>query len=208
MVLYISLKQIKIMKTKITIIVFSFLLALFSVTLYMLKLDKVTLTAMPKGEDFIISTTQGEFDLSKKRGKVIILYFGYTFCPDICPTTLSTIAESLKKFTSEESENIETLIIGVDTKRDTLEKLQEYTAFFHPSIKGGVASDKMTREIAKSFGVNYMIKEPAPGKDYYVVDHSTQLIILNKQGKIAEYIPHGETSQYIYQTVLRYLEEK
>jgi len=197
------------MKNKVIILILSFCLAVLSVTLFKLKKSNVTLSDIPEGEDFIIQTTTGEeFDLSKKRGKVIILYFGYTFCPDICPTTLSTVGVALNKFTTDELKHIETLFIGVDTKRDTLVKLKEYSAFFHPTIVGGSTTADKTKEIATIFGVNYVVHEPEPGKSYYVVDHSTQLLILNKKGKIAELVPHGESADIIYQTVLKYLKEK
>jgi len=196
------------MKTKTIILILSFCLAVLSITLLQLKKSKTTLSDIPVGGDFKISTTNGEFDLAAKRGKIIILYFGYTFCPDICPTTLSTVGMALKKFSPEELNNIETLFIGVDTKRDTLEKLKEYSAFFHPSIIGGSTTPEKTREIANLFGVNYIINDPEVGKSYYVVDHSTQLFILNKHGKIAELIPHGENAEIIYETVLKYMKEK
>lgn len=196
---------------KILIPIFAFIFMALALTLNYLQKQRMSSEYMsmdfPEGSDFTLPSTQGTFDLKEHRGKIVFLYFGYTFCPDICPTTLSTVAQVLKKLSDEELKQVTTLFVGVDTQRDTLEKLSEYTKFFHPSIIGATGKEEQLREIAKSFGVNYVIQKPEEGKSYYLVDHSTQLFILNREGRIADMIPHGEKIDDIYNTIKTYLKE-
>jgi protein SCO1/2 len=85
---------------------------------------------MPGG-DFILQSHKGPIKLSDFRGKVVLIYFGYTYCPDICPTALALTSSALKELNESELAQIQTLFISVDPERDTPERLDEYTHFGH-----------------------------------------------------------------------------
>lgn len=202
----------KLLKNKkILIPVIAFIFMSLVLTLKLLQEKRISQEYMsidfPTGSDFSLPSTKGTFHLKDHRGKIILLYFGYTFCPDICPTTLSSVGQVLKKLNEDELKQVTTLFIGVDVKRDTLEKLTEYTEFFHPSIIGATGKADELKKIANSFGVNYVIQKPEEGKEYYLVDHSTQLFILDREGKIADMIPHGEKVEDIYNNLKSYFKE-
>ena len=96
----------------------------------------VSLSEMPRGADFELEATSGSFRLEEQRGKVVLLYFGYTFCPDICPTNLALMAQALNALKEEELARVQGVFISVDPERDSLDLLAAYTNHFHPSIVG------------------------------------------------------------------------
>lgn len=160
---------------------------------------------MPTGGELSLKKTGGIFKLSEYKGKLVILYFGYTFCPDICPTTLSTIGATLKKLSPQELDQVEAIFISVDPKRDTLDKLDEYTKFFHPKILGVTDDEGKVKRAAQKYGVNYKMFYPKKGDPFYVVDHSTQAFLVNQEGKLAELIQHGTPSDKILAMLKKYL---
>lgn len=167
----------------------------------------IVLSSMPIGGDFSIPSTTNTFELKEYRGKVIILYFGYLFCPDICPTTLATLGALTKQMSEVDRKKIQVLFISVDPKRDTLEKIKTYVDFFHPSFIGATDTEENIKEIAKLYAVAYEKHYPKKGGEFYSVDHSTQAFIINKDGKVAELIRHGETANQIQNKINKYIKD-
>ncbi|MCW8987873.1 MAG: SCO family protein, partial [Gammaproteobacteria bacterium] len=108
------------------------------------------------GGDFVLQSAEGPVSLSDYKDKVIVLYFGYAFCPDVCPTSLGLLSLALQKLKPEELKKIQAFFISVDPERDTVDKLKTYTAAFHPSIKGITGTKEQLADIAKRYGVMYM----------------------------------------------------
>lgn len=167
----------------------------------------VVLSSMPIGGDFSIPATTGTFDLKDYRGKVVILYFGYLFCPDICPTTLATLGALTKQMPKADQEKLQVMFVSVDPKRDTISKIKNYVEFFHPKFIGGTDTEEEIAKLAKIYAVAYEKHYPKKGGSFYSVDHSTQAYIINKQGKVAELIRHGETANQIQEKINKYLKD-
>ena len=100
-----------------------------------------------EGGDFTLQSASGPVSLKDYRGKLVLVYFGYTFCPDICPTSLAATAEGLKQLSPEELARVAMIFVSVDPKRDTPERLKEYVEFFHPSIVGVTGSAEVVEVI-------------------------------------------------------------
>lgn len=116
------------------------------------------------------------------RGSFQLISFGYTFCPDICPTTLAEIALIMEKLGSR-AEHLQPLFVTVDPERDTPEVLRRYTAYFHPRIIGLTGSPELVRRVADHFKVRYEKHwEPGAEKDKYSVDHSAGMYLLGPDG--------------------------
>ncbi len=94
------------------------------------------LPGAPQGGDFTLQSPDGPLALHDLRGKVVLVYFGYTMCPDICPTSLAFSAQGLNQLDKSELDSVKMLFITVDPERDTLERVKEYAGFFHPIIVG------------------------------------------------------------------------
>ncbi len=116
------------------------------------------------------------------RGSFQLITFGYTFCPDICPTTLAEISLVMEKLGGRAGQ-LQPLFVTVDPERDTPEVLRRYTAYFHPRIIGLTGSPELVRRVADHFKVRYEKHwEPGAEKDKYSVDHSAGMYLLGPEG--------------------------
>jgi protein SCO1 len=116
------------------------------------------------------------------RGKYMLVYFGYTFCPDVCPTTLSAVADALDKLGSK-ADSIAPLFITVDPKRDTAPVVKQYAAAFGPRIVGLTGSPEQIAEAAKAYRVYYAEHRTGTGPDDYSMDHSSVLYLMGPDGR-------------------------
>lgn len=133
------------------------------------------------------------------RGRFQLISFGYTFCPDICPTTLAEMSLVLEKL-GKDAERIQPIFVTVDPERDTPEVLKRYTAFFDKRILGLSGSPELVRRVADHFKVRYQKhREPGAPADQYTVDHSAGIYLLGPDGrfltKFAYAMPPAEIVQ-------------
>jgi cytochrome oxidase Cu insertion factor (SCO1/SenC/PrrC family) len=133
--------------------------------------------------------------LAEFRGKVVLLYFGYTFCPDVCPTDLAAIAAMLRSLGPQATE-VQPVFITLDPARDTPEVLRDYVGAFHPSFVALRGSEPETRRVATSFKVYYE-KAPLPQSEAYLVDHMAFTFLLDRNGHYVAFFPPGTRSERI-----------
>lgn len=144
-----------------------------------------------KANEVKFNTIAGQETLKKYSGKIVLLYFGFLSCPDICPTTLSTYSKALKELKPEDLNKLQFIFVDVDPKRDTLQKLKDYTNFFHPSIVSFSAAEDVIRPFARYFGADFKYVDLKSGLGY-TVDHSTDVIAVNPDtNQIITNIHHG-----------------
>ena len=138
------------------------------------------------GGPFILVDTSGKSVSDQTyRGKWMLIYFGYTFCPDACPTALNNISVALEKLGSE-ADKIQPLFITVDPKRDTPQVMSGYLKSFDHRIVGLTGSQSQTDGAAKAYRV-YVAPQKSDGDDY-IVDHSAYFYLMNPQGKFLNVI--------------------
>jgi protein SCO1/2 len=116
------------------------------------------------------------------RGKYMLVYFGYTYCPDVCPTTLTNVATALDKLGSKANE-IQPLFITVDPKRDTPAVVKQYAAAFSPRLIGLTGSPQQIAAAAKAYRVYYAEHRTGPGPNDYSMDHSSVLYLMGPDGR-------------------------
>jgi protein SCO1/2 len=116
------------------------------------------------------------------RGKYMLIYFGYTFCPDVCPTTLTSVAEALDQLGSR-ADRIQPLFITIDPKRDTQAVVKQYAAAFGPRIIGLTGSAEEIAAAAKAYRVYYAEHRTGAGPDDYSMDHSSVLYLMGPDGR-------------------------
>ncbi|MBV2091566.1 MAG: SCO family protein [Candidatus Thiodiazotropha sp. (ex Ctena orbiculata)] len=150
----------------------------------------VPLQAIPQGGDFSFDSYRGEVSLKDFRGSVVLLYFGYTWCPDICPTNLSMISTILDEFPVAERARVQPIFISVDPARDSVQRLKEYVEYFHPSLLGLTGDESALTDVAEQYGAAYKI-HAKQGDDNYVVDHTADTYLIDTHGKLAKILPHG-----------------
>ena len=160
------------------------------------SLHKLSATASPLGGDFRLDSPDGPVALSDFKGKVVALYFGYTFCPDVCPTALVAMAQAFSQLSPAELARTKGLFVSVDPQRDTLDVLKVYVPYFHPAITGLRGTEADTARIAALYGVRYM-KQKSDSNGQYPVDHSSFTYLIGPDGKLAASLPHGTPPQEI-----------
>lgn len=160
----------------------------------------VTLREAPQGGDFTLQAASGPFELQAQRGKVVLIYFGYTFCPDICPTNLMLMAQALNALDEDELARVQGVFISVDPPRDTLERLASYTTYFHPAIIGVTGRAEDLANIASQYGAAYR-KVEGESQGGYLIDHSGNTYIVAPDGALHTILPHATAPQDIVRVV-------
>jgi protein SCO1 len=155
------------------------------------------LAAPPTGGDFVLESASGPIDLADLRGDVVLIYFGYTWCPDICPTNLVLIAGALKTLAPEELERVHVLFVSVDPERDSPERLAEYSDYFHPKILGLTGTPERIAAVAQLYGAAYRRTELPDSAMGYVVDHSAYSHLVDTQGRLVRNLDHATPSAEI-----------
>jgi protein SCO1/2 len=129
------------------------------------------------------------------RGKVVTLFFGFTHCPDVCPTSLATMAQVMQLL-GEDAGRVQVLFMTIDPERDTPALLAAYVPQFHPSFQGLYADPQTTAGIARDFKVFYQ-KVPGATPDSYSMDHAAGTYVFDPQGRLRLYVKHGEAPERI-----------
>jgi protein SCO1/2 len=158
---------------------------------------RLALASAPEGGDFTLQSVSGPVSLSDFRGKVVLLYFGYTACPDICPTNLAIIAYALKQLSPAERAKVQVLFVSVDPARDALERLAEYAAYFDPGILGITGSDAAVAAAAERYGAAYRRTEQSASAMGYLVDHSAFTYVIDQDGELVDTLGHATPAQVI-----------
>lgn len=146
------------------------------------------------GKTFSLQDPTGKMRrLEEFRGKAVVLFFGYTHCPDVCPTTLNTMREVMELL-GEDAQRVQVLFVTVDPERDSAQLLSHYIPQFHPSFLGLRGDDAATAAVAQEFKVFYA-KQPAGNS--YTVDHSTASYAYDPQGRLRLVIRYGESARNV-----------
>ncbi len=153
---------------------------------------ETSIAASSLGGDFTLGSSQGAISTRDFRGKVLLVYFGYTFCPDVCPTTLADVGQAFKKLSAEEQERVAGLFVSVDPERDSKARLAEYTAYFHPQIVGATGTKTELVEVLAKYGGTFQ-KRPLEDGEGYSMDHPGSLYVLAPTGDLYTVAHHGTT---------------
>jgi protein SCO1/2 len=130
------------------------------------------------------------------RGKYMLVYFGYTFCPDVCPTTLSAVADAMDKL-GPNAARIRPLFITVDPRRDTPPVVKKYAAAFGPEITGLTGTPEEIARVAKEYRVYYAEHRTGPGPNDYSMDHSSVLYLMDPNGAFLAPVRADQTGDEI-----------
>ena len=145
--------------------------------------------------DFSLRGSDGsEFKLSRYRGKVVALGFGYTHCPGVCPTTLAFLAQARQKLGAAGKE-FQIIYVTVDPERDSAEHLKAFLASFDPTFVGATGTPQQLANVRKEYGINVSDKMFVAGqpKSNYFLDHSSYVYLIDRAGKLRAMMPYGVT---------------
>lgn len=142
-----------------------------------------------EGGDFTLKSEKGEVSLSDFKGKTVILYFGFTTCPDVCPMSLSYLNSALK---GVDRENIQVVFISVDHKRDDPKSVDMYAKYFDESYVGVTGTEDEIDKVTKQYKVFYKFIPLENSKIGYTVDHTSRFYIIDKDGVVQKAIRSDE----------------
>ena len=135
-----------------------------------------------QGGDFKLTGPDNEVISSFNfRGKVLLIYFGYTYCPDVCPMTLTLLKQMMKDL-KDQSKNVQVFFISIDPERDPPEKLKDYVPYFHPTFVGLTGTVKDVSKVAKQFG-SHFFKQKVDSEEGYFMAHMEGVFLVDKKGR-------------------------
>ncbi len=148
------------------------------------------ITGAEFGQDFALADHTGKpRALADFRGRVVVMFFGFTHCPDVCPATLAELAAAVKKLGTD-GDKVQVLLVTVDPERDTPQVLSQYVTAFNPRFLALRGTAEETARVAKEFKILYQ-KVAGARPDSYTMDHSAGTYIFDTQGRLRLYVSYG-----------------
>jgi protein SCO1/2 len=177
------------------------LLSIFALALLLAGCDKLAdkppsfrntdLTGLDYAKDFALTDHNGKLrKLADFKGKVVVVFFGFTHCPDVCPTTLAEMAGMMKEL-GPQADDVQVLMVTVDPERDTQELLAQYVPAFDKRFLGLRGDAEATAKVAKEFKVFYA-KVPGKEPGSYTVDHTAASYVFDRNGKVRLFVRYGQ----------------
>jgi len=149
------------------------------------------------GGEFTLQPEGGKaVSLSDFKGKVVVMYFGFASCPDVCPTSLAIIGSAMKSLSKDEVAEVQGIFISLDPERDTEAKLKQYASFFHKNFVGITGTVEQVTQVAKQYGT-YFTKVAGSSELNYLIDHTSVTFVIGRDGKFVTSKTHGATAQEI-----------
>jgi protein SCO1/2 len=164
------------------------------------------LSAPHPAPDIELESADGPVSLHDLKGKYTFVYFGYTFCPDICPTTLATL-KNVKENLGENASEIEVVMITVDPERDDAESLANYVGYFDSSFIGLSGEQEIIDEIGEPFGLFYEKHEGSVATGY-LIDHTARTYLLDRDSNTIVAYPHGASAEDIAEDLEHLIEQE
>jgi protein SCO1/2 len=168
------------------------------------RFHSVDITGAPYAQGFALTDASGQTRrLEDFRGKLVTVFFGFTQCPDVCPTTMTKFAE-VKRLLGKQGDELQVVFITVDPERDTPAVLGQYVPQFDKSFVGLTGSVQAVTDVSKDFKVFFM-KVPGRTEKSYTMDHTTASYVFDREGRIRLFVRHDETAENIAADLKRLL---
>ncbi len=163
------------------------------------KFINTDVTGAPYGKELALTDHTGQpRTLADFKGKVVVIFFGYTQCPDVCPTTMVEMAQVMKDL-GPDADRVQVLFVTIDPQRDTQALLAQYVPAFDPRFLGLFGDEEATKKVAKEFKVFYQKVPSKNNPESYSMDHTAGSYVLDPQGNLRLFIKYGQGTQAIVQ---------
>lgn len=149
--------------------------------------------AQPAPEFALQGSDGADLTLARFKGRLVLLVFGFTHCPEVCPTTLATLAQARKALGPQAAE-VQVVYVTVDPERDDLARIRQYLAAFDPSFIGGTGTPERLAAMRKRYGV-VAEKIAQPQASAYGMNHSTSVWLIDRTGRLRAMMPYGHAAQ-------------
>ncbi|MCY4284081.1 MAG: SCO family protein [Thiotrichales bacterium] len=160
---------------------------------------------MPVGGEFTLTSLAGPVNLSDHQGKVVLLFFGYTSCPDICPLSLARIGACLSSLEDEQAAQVSALFVTLDPERDTAERMGQYAGFFHPGIVGLTGDANAIDDVTARYGIPWERKAAPESALGYSISHPDTILLVDAEGTLVGEVRGEDGSEVLRSKVLELL---
>lgn len=161
------------------------------------------------GGPFALTDQNGRrFASDRLAGKYRIVYFGYTFCPDVCPVDLQLVSAALRQFEQSDprrAARVQPIFVTTDPARDTPDVLRRFAAAFHPRLIALTGTPEQVGRVARDHGVYYQAREPQPGGRDYLVDHNRIAVLYGPEGQPIAILPHDRGPAGVLEALERWV---
>jgi protein SCO1/2 len=158
----------------------------------------------PNGNFTLTKATGEPFQLKDLRGKIVLLFFGYTSCPDACPSTLAKLQRALNQLTEAQKEQVRTVFVSVDPNRDKPQLLKEYVEYFGVNAIGLTGKKEEIDKVVDAYEAHYMVI-PGETSNWYSINHTTTVYLHDKQGKVRYLFLYDESPEKLAKEIKKYL---
>lgn len=155
--------------------------------------ETTVLSPPMRAADFTLEAADRSVSLRDLRGRHVVLFFGYSFCPDVCPLTMQRLDQALDRL-GEEADRVQVVMITVDPGRDTPDRMREYVSQFDPTFLGLSGSVEAVEKVATEYGIFHAKVERDDGGPY-TMDHTATVLVLNDDGELVLLWPHGMAAE-------------
>lgn len=160
------------------------------------------------GGDFNLTSKDGEVSLSDFNGKVVVMYFGFMTCPEVCPNSMTVISTALTRLNEEQLRGTQAMLVSVDPNRDTPDKLAEYTEFYHSNLIGLTGSKDDIDRVTQRYGAYYDFTEIESVTEDYGVEHSSRYYVIDQRGQLVAAMRHSTTPNELVAQIIELLEQE
>ena len=159
------------------------------------------------GGNFTLTSKDGDVSLVDYQGKVVVMYFGFMTCPEVCPQSMTVISSALARFNDEQLQSTQAVLVSVDPARDTPERLAEYAQFYHANLIGLTGTKDDIDRITRQYGAYYDFTEIESVTEDYGVEHSSRYYVIDQKGKLIAAMRHSTTPNELYTQMLELLKQ-
>lgn len=174
------------------------LIVLLALLVLFVSTSRATLGEKPRsfaelGGDFTLQSLSGAVSLSDFQGKIVVMYFGFLTCPEVCPNSMGIMAGAVDRLPKVQRTDVELLLVSIDPGRDTLQKLASYADYFHPNLTGVTGSKTEIDAVTRQYGAYYNFTDIESVTEDYGVEHSSRYYVMDRNGKLIAAMRHGTT---------------
>ena len=157
------------------------------------------------GGDFVLESGEGALKLQDYREQLVMMYFGFASCPDVCPTSMGVMRKAYNALSADEQKKVRGLFISIDPERDTPEMAQNYARHFQESFAGVSGTPDAVNKVAQQYGVLFRKMDIPDSALNYTLDHSSVIYLVDQQGVLREKLQHGVTPKELTEKLRGYL---
>ena len=160
------------------------------------------------GGDFTLNSASGTVSSNDYRGKVLVMYFGFTSCPSVCPNSMGVISSALNRLDESQLQDTQAFLISIDPKRDTPEDLATYATFYHDNVIGLTGNKNQIDAVPQQYGAYYDFTEIESVTEDYGVKHSSRYYVIDQTGKLITAMRHSTTANELYSQITQLLKRE